>query len=120
MVCLDEPLGIFENLAFLLHHGIRRQSTVALADAHAAAHAGETVQFTIRFDNVGDEAVGNVTIIDNLTTRLEYIADSQECSLTAGFSADDNAGQSSLLRWEIAEPLEPSEGGIIRFECRVR
>ena len=108
-----------EAFTYVLPDGKARMRIIKLAST-SAAHAGERVQFTIRFDNVGDEAVGNVTIIDNLTTRLEYIVDSQECSLTAGFSADDNEGQSSLLRWEIAEPLEPGEGGIIRFECRVR
>ena len=108
-----------EAFEYVLPDGKARVRIIKLAST-SAAHSGESVQFTIRFDNVGDEAVGNVTIIDNLTTRLEYIVDSQECSLTAGFSADDNEGQSSLLRWEIAEPLEPGEGGIIRFECRVR
>jgi uncharacterized repeat protein (TIGR01451 family) len=108
-----------EAFEYVLPDGKARVRIIKLASI-SSAHAGETVQFTLRFDNVGDEAVGNVTIIDNLTTRLEYIVDSQECSLTAGFSADDNEGQSSLLRWEIVEPLEPGEGGIIRFECQVR
>ncbi|MEZ6093901.1 MAG: hypothetical protein R3C03_06635 [Pirellulaceae bacterium] len=35
-----------------------------------AAEPGEEVEFSIRFDNIGSERIGNVTIIDNLTTRL--------------------------------------------------
>ncbi|HEY2147581.1 MAG TPA: hypothetical protein VGH32_06570, partial [Pirellulales bacterium] len=32
------------------------------------AKPGDLVDFTIRFDNVGDQKMGNVTIVDNLTT----------------------------------------------------
>ncbi len=81
---------------------------------------GETVDFTLRFDNVGDQPVGNVTVIDNLTPRLEYLPDTAQCSLDAEFSTEDNEGESLVLRWEILEPIEVGEGGIIRFQCRVR
>ena len=39
---------------------------------------GEEVEFTLRFDNIGDQVIGNVTIIDNLTTRLEYVPDTAQ------------------------------------------
>ena len=39
----------------------------------STAQPGEEVEFTLRFDNVGDRVIGNVTIIDSLTTRLEYV-----------------------------------------------
>jgi uncharacterized repeat protein (TIGR01451 family) len=81
---------------------------------------GETVEFTLRFDNIGDQPIGNVTVIDNLTTRLSYEAESQQCSREAGFFTQENEGESLVLRWEITEPLQPGEGGIIRFKCRVR
>ncbi len=81
---------------------------------------GETVDFTLRFDNVGDQVIGNVTIIDNLNTRLEYVPDSQECTLDANFSASDNEHESVVLRWEIDKPMEVGDGGVIRFQCRVR
>jgi uncharacterized repeat protein (TIGR01451 family) len=84
------------------------------------AQVGEEVEFTIRFDNVGDQVVGNVTIVDNLTTRLEYVPETAECSLAADFITQENDGESLVLRWEIKEPLEVGEGGIIRFTCRVR
>jgi hypothetical protein len=69
---------------------------------------------------VGDDVIGNVTVIDNLTMRLEYVPDSQQCSLEAEFVEEENAVESLTLRWEIAEPLKVGEGGIIRFRCRVR
>lgn len=85
-----------------------------------AARAGEKVQFTIRFDNLSGKRIGNVTLIDNLTTRLEYIKDSAECSLPAKLVTSRNDVGSTTLRWEIKDPVPGSEGGIIRFECRVR
>ncbi|MGD9644080.1 MAG: hypothetical protein AB7U73_00100 [Pirellulales bacterium] len=81
---------------------------------------GETVDFTLRFDNVGDETIGNVTIVDNLTARLEYVADSAQASVKANFSTETNTVGSLVLRWEIIDPLEPGEGGIAHFRCRVR
>jgi hypothetical protein len=38
----------------------------------------------------------------------------------AGFSAVPNGAGSTVLRWEITEPLKPSEGGILQFKARVR
>jgi uncharacterized repeat protein (TIGR01451 family) len=84
------------------------------------ARPGETVEFTIRFDNLGDQVVGNVTVIDSLTTRLEYVEGSQSCTLQANFDVSDNEGDSLKLRWEIVEPLKVGQGGVIRFQCRVR
>lgn len=84
------------------------------------ANPGEDVWFTIRFDNVGNQLIGNVTIIDNLSPRLEYVADSAQCSLPAQFLAEPNEGDSVVLRCEVTDPLPPGEGGVIRFRCRVR
>jgi uncharacterized repeat protein (TIGR01451 family) len=84
------------------------------------ARPGELIDFTIRFDNVGTQLIGNVTIIDNLTTRLEYVPDSAQCSLKADFFTQENEGESLVLRWEIIDPVKEGEGGIIRFQCRVR
>lgn len=84
------------------------------------ARPGDEVEFTIRFDNIGNEQVGNVTIVDNLTTRLEYIPDSAQCSKNAEFKTETNSGDSQTLRWEITDPLDAEDGGIIRFRCRVR
>lgn len=84
------------------------------------ARPGEEVEFTIRFDNIGNEDVGNVTIVDNLTGRLEYIPDSAQCSKAAEFKTEVNTADSQTLRWEITDPLAAEDGGIIRFRCRVR
>jgi uncharacterized repeat protein (TIGR01451 family) len=99
--------------------GKPKMRIIKIADK-SEAHPGDIVSFTLRFDNVGDQKVGNVTIIDNLTTRLEYIEGSQECSHQAVFQADLNEGETAILRWEIKDPMRVLEGGIIRFKCRVR
>jgi len=84
------------------------------------AEPGDTVDFTIRFDNVGNQVVGNVTILDNLTTRLEYVPDSAQASVPANFSTQGNEAGSLVLRWEITDPVQRGKGGILRFRCRVR
>ncbi len=85
-----------------------------------AALPGEKVEFTLRYDNVGDQTLERVTIIDNLTTRLEYVPDSAESDRPARFSHQLNAGESLTLRWELSSPLRPGEGGVLRFQCKVR
>jgi uncharacterized repeat protein (TIGR01451 family) len=99
--------------------GKPKMRIIKIADK-SEAQPGDIVSFTLRFDNVGDQKVGNVTIIDNLTTRLEYVEGSQECSHEAVFQADLNEGETAILRWEIKDPMRVLEGGIIRFKCRVR
>ena len=82
--------------------------------------SGDIIEFTVRFDNTGDQTIGNVTVLDNLTPRLEYIPESQECNLKSTFVTQINKSQSLVLRWEITDPLKVGQGGIIRFKCRVR
>ena len=84
------------------------------------AKVGETVEFTLRYDNIGEQPVSNVTIIDSLTTRLEYVEGSQSSSREAKFDTQENDGESLVLRWALTEPLKVNEGGIVRFQCRVR
>jgi uncharacterized repeat protein (TIGR01451 family) len=99
------------------HNPRLRLIKVASTDS---AQPGETVDFTLRFDNTGDQVIGNVVIVDNLTTRLEYVPNSSQASVKADFRSSANEGQSLALRWEITDPIEPGKGGIIRFQCRVR
>jgi len=100
-------------------HGKPRLRVVKVAST-GDAKVGEIIEFTLRFDNVGDQRIGNVTIVDNLTPRLELIEGSAQCSVDAEFLTQPNEKDSLVLRWEITNPLEVGEGGIIRFQCRVR
>ncbi len=85
-----------------------------------AARPGELVEFTLRFENIGDEPIGNVTILDNLSGRLAYVDNTAKSSVPAEFLAELNEKGSLILRWEITEPLEPKEFGVVRFICKVR
>jgi uncharacterized repeat protein (TIGR01451 family) len=84
------------------------------------AEPGDEVAFTLRFDNVGNQPIGNVTILDSLSGRLEYVAGSAQCSRKAQFSTRPNEGDSVLVRCELSDPLPPGAGGVLRFSCRVR
>lgn len=84
------------------------------------AEPGDEVDFTLRYDNIGNQTIGNVTIIDNLTTRLEYIPDSAQSSRNAEFSTQPNEAGSLVLRWEITDPVPAGQGGVLRFHAKVR
>ncbi len=126
-VVLDEKAAMAVASTDKLHElfvvneppGNPRLQIVKVASTHFA-EPGDVVDFTLRFDNVGNQPIGNVTIIDNLSARLEYVPQSAQCNLKAEFLSQVNQGESLVLRWEIAEPLKPGQGGIIRFRCRVR
>ncbi len=92
---------------------------VKMADKKTAK-PGDEIVFLIRFDNVGEEIIGNVTVIDNLTTRLEYVEGSASCSVKADLITSQNDADSTQLRWEIVDPLKIGTGGVIKFKCRVR
>jgi len=81
---------------------------------------GEEVEFTLRFDNIGDQVIGNVTIVDSLATRFEYVPGSAKSSVDADFITESNDADSLVLRWEIKEPVKPGEGGVLRFTVKVR
>lgn len=84
------------------------------------AEPGDEVAFTLRFDNTGVETIDNVVILDNLTTRLEYVPGSAQCSRDAKFSTEPSESLSLVVRCELEAPLKPGEGGVLRFRCRVR
>jgi uncharacterized repeat protein (TIGR01451 family) len=96
-----------------------RLRLVKLASCGHAA-PGEEIEFTLRYDNVGDQEIGNVTIVDNLSTRLEYVPASAKSSIDADFITQANDGGSLILRWEIRDPVKPGDGGVLRFRVKVR
>lgn len=107
-----------EVVVYATPDGVRVR-LVKLASRREAA-PGETVEFTLRVENVGPEEVGNVTVVDHLSPRLEYVADSQQCSVPSNFSTDDQARAGLAVRWEITQPLPPGAAAVITFVCRVR
>jgi len=104
---------------YTLPPGRQRVRIVKVASKKDAL-PGEIIEFTLRFDNVGDQAIGNVTVLDNLSPRLAFIPGSAKCSVQANFRTEENERGSHVLRWEIIAPLKVGEGGVIHFQCRVR
>ncbi len=86
----------------------------------SAVQIGDTVTFVLRVDNIGDGPVNNVVISDSLTTRLEYVPDSQACTKGAIFSIKPNDAGSSIVTWKLTDDMKVGEGCIIRFRCKVR
>jgi uncharacterized repeat protein (TIGR01451 family) len=116
-VAQDRQVEAIYTVRDLRHKPKLRLIKLASTD-HAAV--GDEVEFTIRFDNVGDQPIGNIVIVDHLVTRLEYVEGSAQASRDSAFTAQPADSESLVLRWEFSQPLEPGEGGIIHFKCRVR
>lgn len=96
-----------------------RLQILKLADK-SDAKPGEIVTFAITVINVGDSPVEFVTLTDNLTTRLEYVADSQTASGGAEFETKTNQAGSLQLIWKLTDKLRVGERVTVRFECKVR
>lgn len=92
---------------------------VKLADRKVAA-VGDTITFTIRYDNLGDGELNSIRILDNLTPRLQFIAGSETSDRLGTFQADPNGEGSSLIRFELDGPLPGHSGGVITFQVKVR
>ncbi len=88
--------------------------------SHQVAEPGDTIDFTIRFDNTGDQPITNIMIQDSLSPRLEYIEDSQKSNLKTDFNSEDNDAGSKTLTWKVLEPVKPGSGGFLRFQVKVR
>ena len=96
-----------------------RLEIVKLADKQIA-QPGEIVSFRIEYENIGDRELKDVRIIDNLTPRLEYVADSASSSRPAALSVTDNGEGSVILSWSLKEPLKGKTKGFVTFKSRVR
>lgn len=92
---------------------------VKLADKKSA-EPGDVITFTIRYDNEGPREVHHVRLVDNLTPRLEYIADSATTDRPGKLLTEDNGEGSLVLVWELDETLPAKTGGVVTFQCRVR
>ena len=127
-VLLSESTGISKMGTVHVYHspdGSRARDKGVLKITKTAstlsARPGDMIEFTIQFKNTGTENVGNVTVVDHLTSRLEYVEESQESSLGADFFVQQSVQEgTTVLRWEIIDPLGTGESGQVTFRCRVR
>jgi uncharacterized repeat protein (TIGR01451 family) len=92
---------------------------VKVADKQTA-EIGDVITFTLRYDNLGPREVHHVRVVDNLTPRLEYVADSATSQRDGRLVVQDNGEGSQVLVWELTEPLAPKTGGVVTFQAKVR
>ncbi len=92
---------------------------VKLADKNTA-QTGDVIEFTLRYDNLGPNAVHHVRIVDNLTPRLLYVDDSATSDRDGRLVVEDNGEGSLVLAWELTAPLQPNTGGVVTFKAKVR
>jgi len=94
---------------------------IKLADRELA-QTGDTVRFTIRFENTGDFDVYEVVIVDNLTPRLEFVSGSAQIDARnpGEVEVEPNGEGSSVLTFRLDKPLKGHSGGTITFEAIVR
>lgn len=107
------------GLLYQTDNGCPRLRLVKCASTDTAV-PGDEIEFTLRYDNIGDAPLEDLVIVDNLTTRLEYVEDSAKSSLDAEFSTARNGAGSLVLRWQIDGKIEAQKGGLLTFRCRVR
>ena len=119
---LGEEIGV-ELAGVMTEYDDRRPEgnlvLAKLADK-TGANVGETVTFTIRYDNIGGRPIREVTLSDHLSPRLRYVPDSAESSLPADIEAIDDGHGSVLLQVRLRQPLAAKSGGTLTFETVVR
>ena len=89
------------------------------ADKGVAA-IGDIVTFTITYENRGDRPLTKVSLSDNLTPRLEFIAPSATTDRPGKFESEDNGEGSVVLRFILDEALPGRTKGSVTFQTRVR
>ena len=92
---------------------------VKLAD-RKTAQPGDVITFTIRYDNLGDRDLHHIRIIDNLTPRLEYIADSATSDRESELDIEQNEAGSVILHFHVTGELPGHQGGVVTFKAKVR
>jgi len=80
---------------------------------------GGTVTFTIVFRNVSTLVLEKVVLVDSLHERLRYVPGSATASVPHTVKTRMNEVGSTLVRWELTEPLKPDQQGQVSFQAKV-
>lgn len=119
----SEVSASFNPSAYIGREDMRKTTgklrIVKVADKQTA-EPGETITFTIRYDNTGDRELHHIRILDNLTPRLEYVKDSADSERAGRLVVEENQEGSLVLKFELADPLPGHTGGVVKFQAKVR
>lgn len=92
---------------------------IKLADK-STAKPGDTLTFTIRFENRGGRELSDVRIMDHLSPRLEYVPQSAITELDGRLTLEEQSDGSQVLTFELEQPLAGGASGEITFRSVVR
>jgi uncharacterized repeat protein (TIGR01451 family) len=86
----------------------------------AEAEPGDTVSYVIFYRNMGNTPIKNVSIVDSLLPRLEYVKGTSRGPEGTDFSTAMNPVGSTELRWQLPGVLPPGAVGHVSFDAIVR
>ncbi len=84
------------------------------------AEPGDTVSYVIIYRNMGNTPINNVSIVDSLLPRLEYVKGTSRGPEGTGFETAINSVGSTELRWQLPGVLAPGAVGHVSFDAIVR
>jgi uncharacterized repeat protein (TIGR01451 family) len=84
------------------------------------AEPGDTLTYAIVYRNMGNSPIGEVSIVDSLLPRLEYVKGSARGPAGTAFTTAVNRVGSTELRWQLPGALAPGATGYVSFEVIVR
>jgi uncharacterized repeat protein (TIGR01451 family) len=86
----------------------------------AEAEPGDTVTYAIFYRNMGNTPIHDVTIVDSLLPRLEYVKGTSRGPQGTAFTTGVNRVGSTELRWSLPGVLAPGASGHVSFDVIVR
>ncbi len=85
-----------------------------------AVKPGDVVTFTISYRNGTRAAATDLMLSDSLSGRLEYVPGSAQSDRPANVTTASNEVGSVVVRFEIPGPVPAGQGGVIKFQAKVR
>jgi len=92
---------------------------VKLAD-QPTAQPGDVLTFRIRFYNDGGRELTHVRILDHISPRLEYVANSAASELEGKLTVEAYADGGQILQFVLDAPLEGGTSGEISFQATAK
>lgn len=89
-------------------------------DPSGDVQVGQVVTVTIRYHNHTRAAVTDVVVSDSLSGRLEYVPGSAQSDRPTNVTTSENEAGSVVVRFELPGTVNPGQGGVVKFQVKVR